>query len=146
MRCLNNTSCRIYFNLICNFLECWRKCLVLEVVLWEFLGNTPRPALAASCLFTWFERRPLAFFKQGQFCSRWIFRKRGSFVDLSSSGLDKVFVCMHTHLEFTQSRGRYYFKLNRKLSFQRAFVKNSMDCSQDEDVIIHELKRKSNGL
>ena len=43
-----------------------------------------------------------------------------SFVDLSFSRLDKVFVCMPSRPiwdEFPQSPGRYYFELNRKLIF-----------------------------
>ena len=97
-------------------------------------------------------RAPSIFLKQGQSCSWWLVRKKGSFgVEIIfwwiwvSFEHDEVFVCMpSTRIwdEFPQSGpSRYYFKLNWKLIF--AFVINSMGYSQDGDIIIHELKRKN---
>ena len=60
-------------------------------------------------------------------------------VDLSFSGLDKLFVCMLSRPiwdEFPQSPGRYYFELNRKLIFAQAFVRLSYST-----VLYHKVDR-----
>ena len=60
-------------------------------------------------------------------------------VDLSFSGLDKVFVCMLSRPiwdEFPESPGRYYFELNRKLIFAQAFVRLSYST-----VLYHKVDR-----
>lgn len=94
--------------------------------------NSLSPASAAGWFFAWFEGRHLAFFAQGQSCSRWLFhdgfstKKKGSFWgQISPFWLDGVIVCTPSGPildEFPQRPSRYYFALNRKLIFDRAFV------------------------
>lgn len=113
--------------------------------------NSLSPASAAGWLFAWFEGRHLAFFRTRAVLFTMAFprKKRDRFeVKISPFWLDGVIVCTPSGPildEFPQRPSRYYFALNRKLIFDRAFVSftwqsffiQSTSWSQDGDMIIH---------
>ena len=111
--------------------------------------------------FAWYEGRPLAFFTRGQSCSQWDVHKRilwsGNnfwliWVFPDSIKYSFVIACRAdpSGMNFLKVLVDIILKLNRKILSDsligESFIIKLIDCSQEGDIIIHELKRKTRGL